>query len=124
MENTGAQRAAKNTKYGITREVPMPFDTAVERTREVLKNEGFGILSEIRMDEKFKGLVERLAFHEGGWLLAAGGDNGGFVTAYAADGKTLVQENAPSHVNDVAWDAGFAALYAACHDKISVWELT
>ena len=54
MENTGAQRAAKNTKYGITREVPMPFDTAVERTREVLKNAGFGILSEIRMDEKFK----------------------------------------------------------------------
>lgn len=32
----------------------MSFDDAVEHTREVLKSEGFGVLSEIRMDEKFK----------------------------------------------------------------------
>ena len=54
MENTGAKQKLTNTKYGYVREVPMTFDAAVERSREVLKNEGFGVLSEIRMDEKFK----------------------------------------------------------------------
>ena len=54
MENTAAQKAINKTKYGFTREVPMAFEDAVERTREVLKGEGFGVLSEIRMDEKFK----------------------------------------------------------------------
>jgi uncharacterized protein (DUF302 family) len=42
------------TRYGFVREIPVAFDEAVERTREALKDEGFGILSEIRMDEKFK----------------------------------------------------------------------
>lgn len=54
MDNTGAKQQLTNTKYGYVREVPMAFDAAVERSREVLKNEGFGVLSEIRMDEKFK----------------------------------------------------------------------
>jgi uncharacterized protein (DUF302 family) len=54
MENTAAERVVSKTKYGFTRDVPMGFDEAVERTRDVLKDEGFGVLSEIRMDEKFK----------------------------------------------------------------------
>ena len=54
MENRAAGQAVSKTKYGFTREVPVAFDEAVERTREVLKDEGFGVLSEIRMDEKFK----------------------------------------------------------------------
>ena len=54
MENTAAQKAINKTQYGFTREVPMAFDEAVGRTREVLKGEGFGVLSEIRMDEKFR----------------------------------------------------------------------
>ncbi|MFN6962687.1 MAG: DUF302 domain-containing protein [Pyrinomonadaceae bacterium] len=54
MENSAAERAVKKTKYGSAREVPAAFDEAVERTREALKGEGFGVLSEIRMDEKFK----------------------------------------------------------------------
>ena len=40
--------------YGFSREVAADFDEAVERTRESLKTEGFGVLSEIRIDEKFK----------------------------------------------------------------------
>jgi len=54
MENTAAQKAINKMKYGFTREVSMGFDDAVEHTREVLRGEGFGVLSEIRMDEKFK----------------------------------------------------------------------
>jgi uncharacterized protein (DUF302 family) len=53
MENA-TKRKIEQTRYGFVREVPMSFDEAVGRTREVLKDEGFGVLSEIRMDEKFK----------------------------------------------------------------------
>lgn len=41
-------------KYGFRRTVDATFDEAIERTREALKKEGFGILSEIRLDEKLK----------------------------------------------------------------------
>ncbi len=44
----------KQQKYGFSRTVDMPFEVAAERTREALKNEGFGVLSEIRLDEKLK----------------------------------------------------------------------
>ena len=54
MENSATKQVLENIPYGFTREVPMRLDEAVERTRTVLKDEGFGVLSEIRMDEKFK----------------------------------------------------------------------
>lgn len=54
MENAAVKKTVKRFSYGFSREVPLAFDDAVERTREALKTEGFGVLSEIRMDEKFK----------------------------------------------------------------------
>ena len=45
---------AKQEKYGFSRAVDVDFDTATERTREALKAEGFGVLSEICLDEKLK----------------------------------------------------------------------
>jgi uncharacterized protein (DUF302 family) len=44
----------KQQKYGISRTVDASFEEAAERTREALKTEGFGVLSEIRLDEKLK----------------------------------------------------------------------
>lgn len=44
----------KEQKYGFTRTVDAAFDEATERTREALQEEGFGVLSEIRLDEKLK----------------------------------------------------------------------
>lgn len=41
-------------KYGFSRTVNAPFDEALERTREALKTEGFGVLSEIDIKEKLK----------------------------------------------------------------------
>ena len=35
------------TRYAIARSVPLPYEQAVERTREALQKEGFGILTEI-----------------------------------------------------------------------------
>jgi uncharacterized protein (DUF302 family) len=54
MENTATGQALEKTGYGFSREVPFAFDEAVQRTREALQADGFGVLSEIRMDEKFK----------------------------------------------------------------------
>jgi uncharacterized protein (DUF302 family) len=48
-----AQRE-EDINYGFKRTVDADFEKAIERTREALKNEGFGVLSEIRLDEKLK----------------------------------------------------------------------
>ena len=44
----------KQQKYGFSRKIDAAFDEATERTRAALGKEGFGILSEIRIDEKLK----------------------------------------------------------------------
>lgn len=36
-----------NARYEFTVEVPLPFEAAEQRTRELLKEEGFGVLTEI-----------------------------------------------------------------------------
>jgi uncharacterized protein (DUF302 family) len=41
-------------KYYIAKTVSYPFDEAVKRTIEELKNEGFGVLSEIDIHDKLK----------------------------------------------------------------------
>ena len=40
--------------YGIRKTVALGFDDAVERTRELLQAEGFGVLTEIDMKAKLK----------------------------------------------------------------------
>lgn len=50
----GTRMKAQQRKYGFIRSVDLPYDKAVENTREALKDEGFGVLSEIRIDEKLK----------------------------------------------------------------------
>jgi len=40
--------------YGFNKEVNMSFDEVIEKITKELKNEGFGILSRIDVDEKFK----------------------------------------------------------------------
>jgi uncharacterized protein (DUF302 family) len=40
--------------YGFKRTIDADFEQTIERTKEALKKEGFGVLSEIRIDEKLK----------------------------------------------------------------------
>lgn len=44
--------ALAKEKYGFSRQVNLPFEAAVEKVTEELKNEGFGVLTEIRLDQK------------------------------------------------------------------------
>lgn len=41
-------------KYGFTKTVSEPFDRVVERTKQELQKEGFGVLTSIDLREKFK----------------------------------------------------------------------
>lgn len=41
-------------KYGYSREVDLSFEDAQQKTKDALATEGFGVLSEIRIDEKLK----------------------------------------------------------------------
>lgn len=40
--------------YGFKRTIDAGFEETIERTKDALKEEGFGVLSEIRLDEKLK----------------------------------------------------------------------
>jgi uncharacterized protein (DUF302 family) len=40
--------------YGLTKELNIPYETVIEQVREALKNQGFGILTEIDVKEKMK----------------------------------------------------------------------
>jgi uncharacterized protein (DUF302 family) len=44
----------QTTEYGLSVEVALPYDRAVERTREELGKEGFGVLTEIDVKATFK----------------------------------------------------------------------
>ncbi len=41
-------------RYGFTKDMDIPYGTVIEQVREMLKNEGFGILTEIDVKEKMK----------------------------------------------------------------------
>ncbi len=47
-------QTAQELNYGFSRTIDADFEQAIEKTREALQEEGFGVLSEIRLDEKLK----------------------------------------------------------------------
>jgi len=58
MNSTSVQNAAKVSEskigYGFSRALDLPFEETIERVKETLKAEGFGVLSEINIKEKMK----------------------------------------------------------------------
>lgn len=48
-----------NDKYGIKGAVPLAFEEALEKTKEALKAEGFGVLTEIDLKAKFKEKLDK-----------------------------------------------------------------
>jgi uncharacterized protein (DUF302 family) len=54
MKQKRVNEAAKGIGYGFSRALDLPFEQAVNRAREALKAEGFGVLSEVDIKEKMK----------------------------------------------------------------------
>jgi WD40 repeat protein len=75
-------------------------------------------------DDKYKGLIEHLAFHpKGDWLLGGGGANDGFFLFFdLKEKKAMRHEKAAMHVHDFALDAKSETIYVAGHGKIQVLE--
>jgi WD40 repeat protein len=74
--------------------------------------------------DTYKGLVEQLRYSpDGSWLMATGGENGGFIQFYdLAAGKILWQDKAPMHVHDAWIDHARGRIIAVGHQRIAVWE--
>ena len=41
-------------QYGFSKTIDVPFDAALEKTRAELKNQGFGVISEVDLQDKLK----------------------------------------------------------------------
>ena len=54
MSTKTTMNSQESIRYGYKRTLDMSLPQALERTREALKKEGFGVLFEIDMKEKFK----------------------------------------------------------------------
>lgn len=53
MSQTPFRKAEPEISYGFSRRLDLPFERSIERIKETLKAEGFGVLSEINIREKF-----------------------------------------------------------------------
>jgi WD40 repeat protein len=75
--------------------------------------------------DKFKGLVNHLAFApDGAWLVGAGGANEGFILFHdVAKKKALREEKLPMHVHDFVLSPEGDTITAVGHNKIAVYEL-
>lgn len=69
--------------YGFRRTLEIPFGDAVERIKSTLKDEGFGVLTEIDLKAKFKEKLEK----EFGEYVILGACNPGF--AFDAIGREM-----------------------------------
>lgn len=75
--------------------------------------------------DKFKGLVNRLAYApDGSWLVGAGGANEGLIIFYdVANQKILREEKAPMHVHDMYVSPAFDQVTLAGHNKIALYAM-
>ena len=53
-------------RYGLTKELDIPYETVIEQVRDALKKEGFGVLTEIDVKEKMK---EKLGLDMGKYII-------------------------------------------------------
>lgn len=54
MKNESGVQSGMDVGYGYGRTLDLPFDIALQRARDALKSEGFGVLCEINIREKLK----------------------------------------------------------------------
>ncbi len=77
------------------------------------------------VDDKFKGIIDHLAFHpKGDWLLGGGGANDGFFLFFDLKEKKAVRhEKAAMHVRDFVLDEKGETIYVGGHGRIQILEV-
>ena len=78
-------------------------------------------------DNEFKGLVQSLAFHpSGNWLMAAGGDNSGFLMFFdlKEPKKSIRDEKAPMHIHRATLNESGDSIYAVGHNRVVKWKVS
>lgn len=103
-EATETQTDLQTRNYGFSRTLDLPFGEAIERIKATLKDEGFGVLTEIDLKAKFKEKLDK----EFGEYMILGACNPQFAfealgkemdlglllpcnaTVYEHDGKTVI----------------------------------
>ncbi len=66
MSQASVGKIEPEISYGFSRKLDLPFEQSIERVKETLKAEGFGVLSEINIKEKFK---EKLGVDFGDYVI-------------------------------------------------------
>lgn len=76
--------------------------------------------------DKYKGLMQHLAFHpEGAWLLGAGGEGKGHLIFYDVPAKKIIrEESAPMHVHDFVLNESSSRIYLAGHQKLALIDIS
>ncbi len=76
-------------------------------------------------DKSKKGLIEQIVWSpDQQWMITAGGDNNGFITIYdAKSGELLHQEGQNGHIHGIACDETCTNIFAAGHERISLWTM-
>ncbi len=76
------------------------------------------------VDDKFKGIIDHLAFHpKGDGLLGGGGANDGFFLFFDLKAKKAIRhEKAAMHVRDFVLDEKGETIYAAGHGRVQVLD--
>lgn len=75
--------------------------------------------------DRFKGLINRLAFHPSGeWLLGSGGAGSGFLMFFDLAGKKVIrQEQVPMHVHDFLLNEAGDTIFLVGHNRALVYEM-
>ncbi len=76
-------------------------------------------------DDKNKGLIEQIGWSpDRQWILVAGGDHNGFISAYDANtGEQLHSADHSGHIHAICHDALFEKLFVGAHRRVSHWSL-
>ncbi len=77
------------------------------------------------VDDKFKGIIDHLAFHpKGDWLLGGGGANDGFFLFFDLKAKKAGRhEKAAMHIRDFVMDEKGETIFAAGHGRIQILQI-
>ena len=124
--------ATQKESYGFKRIVDIPFEAALEKTREALKSAGFGVLTEIDMKAKLKEKLDK-DFRN---YVILGACNPGFafqalekdldiglllpcnVIVYGGDGGTVISTIDPEKAMSVANVAGLEPIAELVGEKL------